>query len=45
MDAREWTEPAHDLTHICDYINYIEEHDGPLAARRVALTIYQGSAP
>ena len=35
-----WTEPAaHDLTHICDYT---EEHDGPGAARRVALTIYQG---
>ncbi|HZM12242.1 MAG TPA: type II toxin-antitoxin system RelE/ParE family toxin [Candidatus Limnocylindrales bacterium] len=35
-----WTEPAaHDLTHICDYT---EEHDGPAAARRVALTIYQG---
>jgi toxin ParE1/3/4 len=35
-----WTEPAaHDLTHICDYI---EEHDGSATARRVALTIYQG---
>jgi toxin ParE1/3/4 len=35
-----WTEPsARDLTHICDYI---EEHDGPTAARRVALTIHQG---
>src|ERR1035441_4675315 len=35
-----WTEPsARDLTHICDYI---EEHDGPAAARRVALTIHQG---
>jgi len=35
-----WTEPAaRDLTHICDYI---EEHDGPATARRVALTIYQG---
>lgn len=30
-----WTEPAaSDLTSICDYIN---EHDGPEAARRVAL--------
>jgi toxin ParE1/3/4 len=35
-----WTEPAaRDLTHICDYI---EEHDSPARARRVALTIYQG---
>src|SRR5450759_3235914 len=35
-----WTEPsARDLTHICDYI---EEHDGPAAARRIALTIHQG---
>ncbi|MHB8655842.1 MAG: type II toxin-antitoxin system RelE/ParE family toxin [Terriglobia bacterium] len=35
-----WTEPAaRDLTQICDYI---EEHDGPIAARRVALTIYEG---
>jgi len=32
-----WTEPAaHDLTSICDYI---EEHDHPEAARRVALRI------
>jgi toxin ParE1/3/4 len=35
-----WTEPAsRDLTQISDYI---EGHDGPSAARRVALTIYQG---
>jgi hypothetical protein len=35
-----WTEPAaHDLTLICDYI---EEHDGPEAARKVALRIYEG---
>ena len=35
-----WTEPAaHDLTHICDFT---EGLDGPAAARRMALTIYQG---
>jgi toxin ParE1/3/4 len=35
-----WTEPAaRDLTGICDYIN---DHDGPDAARRVALRIYEG---
>ena len=35
-----WTEPAlSDLTAICDYIS---EHDGPEAARRVALRIYEG---
>ena len=35
-----WTEPAaHDLTEICDYI---QQHDGPAIARRVALAIYQG---
>ena len=35
-----WTEPAaRDLTHICDYT---KERDGPEAARRVALAIYQG---
>jgi plasmid stabilization system protein ParE len=35
-----WTEPAvRDLTGICDYIN---DHDGPVAARRVALRIYEG---
>lgn len=35
-----WTDPAvHDLTQICDYIN---EHDGPAIARRVALTIHKG---
>ena len=34
-----WTEPAaRDLTAICDYI---EEHDGPVAARKVALRIYE----
>lgn len=34
-----WTEPAvSDLTSICDYI---EEHDGAPAARRIALTIYE----
>src|SRR5579859_5787146 len=32
-----WTEPAaRDLTQICDYI---EEHEGRVTARRVALTI------
>jgi len=35
-----WTTPAaDDLTHICDYI---EEHDGAIAARRVALAIVEG---
>jgi len=35
-----WTELAgRDLTHICDYT---EERDGPEAARRVALAIYEG---
>jgi toxin ParE1/3/4 len=35
-----WTEPAaRDLTNICDYI---EEHDGPAIARRVALALYEG---
>jgi toxin ParE1/3/4 len=35
-----WTEPAaSDLTRICDYIH---EHDGPEAARRVALRIHEG---
>lgn len=35
-----WTEPAaRDLTNICDYT---EEHDGPEAARRTALRIYEG---
>ncbi|HMD86946.1 MAG TPA: type II toxin-antitoxin system RelE/ParE family toxin [Terriglobia bacterium] len=34
-----WTEPAaRDLTHICDYI---EGHDAPATARRVALTIHR----
>ncbi len=34
-----WTEPAaRDLTGICDYI---EEQDGPVAARRVAIRIYE----
>ena len=33
-----WTEPAsRDLTQICDYL---KEHEGPAAARRVALAIY-----
>jgi toxin ParE1/3/4 len=33
-----WTEPsARDLTDICDYIS---EHDGAEAARKVALGIY-----
>ena len=35
-----WTEPAaHDLEGICDYI---KEHDGLAAARRVALQVYGG---
>ena len=35
-----WTEPAaRDLTNICDYT---EDHDGPEAARRIALRIYEG---
>jgi len=35
-----WTELSiEDLTRICDYI---EEQDGPAAARRVVLRIYQG---
>jgi|SRR5580692_7314235 toxin ParE1/3/4 len=35
-----WTEPAaRDLTNLCDYT---EDHDGPKAARRVALRIYEG---
>jgi len=34
-----WTEPAaRDLTAICDFT---DEHDGPEAARRVALRIYE----
>ena len=34
-----WTQPAaDDLTQICDYI---EEHDTPATARRVALAIYE----
>jgi plasmid stabilization system protein ParE len=34
-----WTEPAvRDLTNICDYT---EDHDGPEAARRVALRIHE----
>jgi toxin ParE1/3/4 len=36
-----WTVPAaRDLTGICDYIN---DHDGPEASRRVALRIYEGA--
>jgi toxin ParE1/3/4 len=35
-----WTEPAvEDLKSICDYVG---EHDSPIAARRVALRIYDG---
>lgn len=35
-----WTEPAaRDLTGICDYI---EEHDGPEVARKVAVRIHEG---
>ena len=35
-----WTQPAaRDLTEICDYIN---EHDGAEAARKVAVRIYEG---
>lgn len=34
-----WTEPAaRDLTAICDFT---DEHDGPEAARRVALHVYE----
>jgi toxin ParE1/3/4 len=34
-----WTQAAtHDLTSICDYI---EEHDTPATARRVALRVYR----
>jgi toxin ParE1/3/4 len=34
-----WTEPAvRDFSQICDYI---EENDGPEAARQVAFAIYQ----
>ncbi len=37
-----WTEPAvNDLTRICDYT---EEHDGPAAARSIALRLYSGIA-
>ena len=36
-----WTTPAvGDLAQICDYV---EEHGGPSAARRVALRLYQGA--
>ena len=38
MEIR-WTEPAvHDLTQICDYI---EQHDGPEIARRIAISVWQ----
>jgi toxin ParE1/3/4 len=38
MDVR-WTEPASlDFTQICDYL---QEHEGPAMARRVALSIYE----
>jgi len=34
-----WTEPAaHDLTGICDYT---QEHNGPDAARKLAVRIYE----
>ncbi len=39
MRIRWTTLAADDLTHICDYI---EEHDGPSAARRVAIGIVEG---
>jgi plasmid stabilization system protein ParE len=39
MRIRWTTLAADDLTHICDYI---EEHDGPNAARRVAIAIVDG---
>ena len=42
MTRIRWTEPsAHDLTAICDYIN---EHDGPEAARKIAVRIYEAIA-
>jgi toxin ParE1/3/4 len=35
-----WTgTAASDLTHICDYL---EEHESPAMARRIALDIYEG---
>lgn len=35
-----WTKPSvQDLESICDYIN---AHNGPAAARRIALRIYEG---
>jgi plasmid stabilization system protein ParE len=37
MARIRWTEPAsRDFTQIC---NYVQEHDGPAPARRVALAI------
>jgi toxin ParE1/3/4 len=39
MRIRWTTLAADDLTHICDYI---EEHDGPSAAHRVAFGIVEG---
>ena len=34
-----WTEPAvQDLQNICDYVG---DHDGPAAARKIALRIYE----
>ena len=39
MRIRWTTLAADDLTHICDYI---EEHDGSNASRRVALAIVEG---
>lgn len=39
MSRIRWTETAvRDLTRICDYV---QEHDGAPAARRVALKIYK----
>ena len=38
MRIRRTDPAARDLTDICDYI---EAHDGPATARRVALTIYE----
>ena len=36
-----WTQTAaHDLTSICDYI---QQHDTPSTARRIALLIYQSA--
>jgi len=38
-----WTEPAaHDLTNICDYT---QQHNGPEAARKLALRVYEAVGP